>query len=299
MKRSRHILVILTVIAMALMQFTSTAHAAVVEPALEESTSAYILETRLTVTNHGATVMGNTRIAIPLPVENSLYARVDEVQFNLEPDEIEETVGGLRIAHFVIGSISPGAEAVVMVRSTMFAYKTPQTLDCDQGIGLVPPATILEHVAHRLVSPWADDGDRFAALVRFTHEHMTYDRESPWRNGSALTAYQYGEGVCEDFATLLVNLATGLGIDSRVVYGYRLSPVSEKWERHAWVEYRTVDHSWQTVDPTFHAEPGMIQEGAVYLAQWYEDRPMRIRYVGGSPRAALSETVEAVEFITD
>lgn len=299
MRIDRRIIIILTVATMVLMQFSSAALATSDAAALEEPNQSYILRTELTITNHGATPMMNTRIAIPLPIEDTIYTWMDGMQFSIEPDEIEETPDGVRIAHFVVGSISPGAEAVIRVTSTMSAYATPRTLDCDHGIGPNPSVATLGAVAHRLASAWDDDGDRFAALMRFTHEHMTYDRESPWRNGDALTAYRYGQGVCEDFAVLLVELARAVGIDSRVVYGYRFSPVRGRWERHAWVEYRVGDESWQAVDPTFHSGPEMIQEGAVYLAQWYEDRPVRIRFVGGSPRAALSETVEAVQYIAD
>jgi len=148
----------------------------------------------------------------------------------------------------------------------------------------------IRRAAAVLVENLKTDKDKAQSLLNFVREHMRYDRFSEFRNKDAVTALQQGEGVCEDYAALFAALSKAAGIESRLVYGYRKNSRSV-FERHTWVEIYLQD-SWVPVDPVFYDVPG-IDASAVYIAQWYADVPIRIRYSGGKIRAMSSETIAA------
>jgi len=141
----------------------------------------------------------------------------------------------------------------------------------------------------------SSDRERAGALAAFTYKHIRYDKDSPWRNRGALTAFQYREGVCEDFAALFVALAKAIGLDSRMVYGYLQAKEGEPFQRHAWAEVFLGEEGWVPVDPTVHGRLGLMDSPAIYIGQWYQDQPIRLRYAGGRLSASRADTVTLSE----
>jgi transglutaminase-like putative cysteine protease len=262
--------------------------------AQQEPAEAFHFETELTITNSGETVMRYARVFMPLITPMTHYGEIISETYSQQPEDITATENGQRTAAFYLEDLAPGQRVQLTISYEIASpSELPSMADhtaCDNS-GTQAPEIVA--TARRLTGHLNTGEERIAALIHFTHQHITYDKDSPWRHGDALTALHQAEGVCEDYASLLVALARAAGIESRIVYGYRRSPRSGAWERHAWTEYRLEDEDWKPADPTIHSGPG-LNESAVYIAQWYEDEPTRIRFSGGKPAASLKENIAEI-----
>jgi transglutaminase-like putative cysteine protease len=71
----------------------------------------------------------------------------------------------------------------------------------------------------------------------------------------ALTAFQRGEGVCQDQTQVFIACCRALGLSARYVSGYLLGPQSEQVASHAWAEvWLAQTRQWYGVDVT-HSRP--------------------------------------------
>ncbi len=269
------------------LQFGAVAHA-------QPSTDLFRFETCLAIINLGETVMQYARVFVPLITQTTHYGEVTNETYSITPEEITEGEDGQRMGTFYIDPLAPGQQVNLTIAYEIAPpSELPSTADQTASVSSATQAPEIVITARRLTGHLSTDEERIAALIRFTHHHIRYDKDSPWRHTDALTTLHRAEGVCEDYASLLVALAGAAGIESRVVYGYRRSPASGAWVRHAWVQYRLEDEDWESVDPTIHSGFGLNPD-AVYLAQWYEDRPTRIRFAGGRIAASMSETITQI-----
>lgn len=255
----------------------------------------WLLRTELQLQNIGTTTMNRAIVEMPLIVEDSAYGLVVSEQFNAQLQDIVVLDCGTRKGIFRIGTLKPGESFTI--RLEYFIDPDASLLvDGDEVVlpSLPPPDSAILDMALEVAGDVEGDENRFAALQRFTHQHMSYSLDSEWRNGGALQALHQAEGVCEDYAELLVALANALDIPSRTVYGYVFTPRSERWIRHAWVEYLSEDGYWQGTDPTFSAQVG-LNEAVKYLGQGYSNLSARVRFVGGRLAGLWQETVEELE----
>jgi transglutaminase-like putative cysteine protease len=71
----------------------------------------------------------------------------------------------------------------------------------------------------------------------------------------ALTAFQRGEGVCQDQTQVFIACCRALGLAARYVSGYLLGPQTEQLASHAWAEvWLTQAGHWYGIDVT-HRRP--------------------------------------------
>ncbi len=287
------------VIVAALVVFL-TASAPLTGSASEDSAELWVMQTELTLTNTSEdSAVESTIVRMPLVAGDTLYGRIVREDFPVEAEEITQTDHQARMGVFEIDGLEPG-ESTTLIWEYHILPAAGEEHSSTPGSAAVDSVTDSEIAiqARILTAGLRDDGKRFEALQKFTHNHIEYEENSKWRNGDALQAFRNEEGVCEDYAALLVALADAAGIPSRMVYGYRRSPGSDNWVRHAWVEYRPQDGKWRSADPTFHSSPGLDQS-ADYMAQWYEDHPFRVRHEGGTLSGSLQESITAVQISDD
>ena len=252
----------------------------------------WLLRTELLLQNIGTSTMHRATVEIPLIVEASAYGLVVSEEYNVELEEIVFLDCGTRKGIFRVGSLEPGESMTIRVE---YGIAPGATRDIPaepvKVTSLLIPDSAILGAALRVTDGVTDYEEKFRTLQAFTHQHMRYELNSPWRNGDALKALEQAEGVCEDYANLLVALASALGIPSRTVYGYVKTPRSDNWIRHAWVEYLSLDGQWQSADPTFSPEPG-LDDSVHYLGQGYENLSARVRFVGGRLAGSWREDVE-------
>ena len=99
------------------------------------------------------------------------------------------------------------------------------------------------------------------------HKALRYVPRSTSIDTTIDRVLQQGEGVCQDFAHLMISVARHWGVPSRYVMGY-LCPsetlLAPAQESHAWVECLLPDSGWVAFDPT---NPGI--QGTEYIAVAY------------------------------
>ena len=82
-------------------------------------------------------------------------------------------------------------------------------------------------------------------LSSAVHRHMSYAPGSTGVQTSAAQAFAQAQGVCQDYAHILIALLRASGIPARYVCGY----LSGAGATHAWVEYFD-SGVWYALDPT-------------------------------------------------
>jgi transglutaminase-like putative cysteine protease len=145
--------------------------------------------------------------------------------------------------------------------TTWAALASDETLDlyCEllTPSHYVPATEALAQEAASLRASAAASSDPMAAAIAantFVHDHMTYRTGSTTVVTSGPEAFAAGNGVCQDFAHILLGILRAMGIPCRYVSGY-LYPDAEAGlgqvhagQSHAWVEAWVGD--WVSLDPT-------------------------------------------------
>jgi transglutaminase-like putative cysteine protease len=123
-------------------------------------------------------------------------------------------------------------------------------------------------------------------LSRAVYDRIKYQRGVTGVHSTGAEAWEAGQGVCQDFAHVLIGALRSLGIPARYVSGY-LHPKPDAeigetvtGESHAWVEWYT--GSWHGFDPTNMLEIGerhvLVARGRDYT----DVSPLRGVYAGPS-----------------
>ena len=196
--------------------------------------------------------------------------QVERFQLRLEPGgHTRQYVDGFgNIAH-LLTSTRPHRFLEVGVRSEVqTALLDPFALPAQAPSGLnameradaldpsplIPPLEELERMAapYRSLEP-------FEAALRMgemVHQQFTYCQGVTDVSTSVAQILDGRQGVCQDFAHLLIGLCRALAIPARYVSGYIVSsdapqaPHRGAGASHAWVEAFTPTHGWRGFDPT-------------------------------------------------
>jgi transglutaminase-like putative cysteine protease len=133
------------------------------------------------------------------------------------------------------------------------------------------------------------------AANTFVHNHMKYRKGSTTVATSAPEAFAAGNGVCQDFAHVLLGILRSMGIPSRYVSGYLYPDIdaglgqAHAGQSHAWVEAWVGD--WLALDPTQGSFVGP-QHVIVARGRDYADvTPLKGLFTGG-PVGSLDVEVE-------
>ncbi len=102
-----------------------------------------------------------------------------------------------------------------------------------------------------------------AALTEWVHENIAYNISYFGKSVPASEVFVRREGVCTEYAHLLLAMLNSLGIKSRFVSGYVFQ--NDSFQPHAWVE-AFVGSETVAADPTF-GEAGAIS--ATHVAMFY------------------------------
>ena len=133
-------------------------------------------------------------------------------------------------------------------------------------------------------------------LMMQISEHMTFD-EDPTNSGtSAIEAFGFRRGVCQDYAHIFIACARTAGVPARFVSGHflRADGMVNQQAGHAWAEACVPNLGWVGFDPAncicttdAHAR---VAIGLDYLGA----APVRgTRYGGGMETLTVAVTVEA------
>ena len=130
------------------------------------------------------------------------------------------------------------------------------------------------------------------ALMRAIHAGMTYKPLSTDVATDALEALASGQGVCQDFAHVMIGAMRSLGLAARYVSGYLLTHPPAGQPRligadasHAWVEVWCPIHGWVALDPTNDLVTGQDHVTLAWGRDYGDVAPLRgvIRGGGAAP----------------
>jgi transglutaminase-like putative cysteine protease len=131
----------------------------------------------------------------------------------------------------------------------LFAYPSPYTL---------PDAALLTLLATAKIPPTAPLATQVKELCAVTATALTYTPRVTDTTTTAAEALQLGNGVCQDYAHILLALCRQRKILARYAVGF----IEGEGNTHAWVEYFTAG-CWYALDPTHNRE---IETGYIKLA---------------------------------
>lgn len=156
----------------------------------------------------------------------------------------------------------------------------------------------LEQFARELRMPSPEEArkhDPLALLLNLNaalHSAITYVPKSTRVDSPIDDALKTRQGVCQDFAHIMITLTRGLGIPSRYVSGYLFHPKGDKSRSpeggatHAWVEAMLPGLGWIGFDPTnnSHADDRHIRTA---VGRDYADVPPAKGVFKGSVESEL------------
>jgi transglutaminase-like putative cysteine protease len=160
----------------------------------------------------------------------------------------------------------------------------------------------LAEVALDLFQPGRPLLDGAQALMSRIHQRMAYRPNTTDVATDALQALDQGQGVCQDFAHLMIGAMRSLGLAARYVSGYLLTHPPEGQPRlvgadasHAWVAVWCPLHGWVALDPTNDVRVGQDHVTLAWGRDYADVAPLRgVIRGGGLAPPEVGVTVEPV-----
>lgn len=142
-----------------------------------------------------------------------------------------------------------------------------------------------------------------SALMTRVHERMLYKPLSTDVATSALDALAKGQGVCQDFAHLMIGVLRSHGLAARYVSGYLLTQPPPGQPRlvgadasHAWVSVWCPRLGWLALDPTNNIAAGLDHVTLAWGRDYADVAPLRgVIRGGGAALPSVAVTVQPVE----
>lgn len=187
---------------------------------------------------------------------------------------------------------SPPCEAVVRALRYAAGVQQPEAVEFVLGSRFAPHDARLAAYAADLFTPQRPLLDAALALMRRVHQRMRYRPLSTDVATDAPTALARGEGVCQDFAHLMIGAMRSLGLAARYVSGYLLTHPPAGQPRlvgadasHAWVAVWCPRQGWVALDPTNAVMVGTDHVTLAWGRDYADVAPLRgvIRGGGSAP----------------
>ena len=142
--------------------------------------------------------------------------------------------------------------------------------------------------------------DAAQALMGHLFQHMAFKPQTTDVATNALQALDQGQGVCQDFAHLMIGAMRSLGLAARYVSGYLLTHPPAGQPRligadasHAWVAVWCPLHGWVALDPTNDVSVGQDHVTLAWGRDYADVAPLRgVIRGGGLAPPVVSVTVE-------
>lgn len=143
----------------------------------------------------------------------------------------------------------PVAEARQILASSL-----TDIFDYLQPTAAVPTGGASMDWAKKFLRSGVPMGEAMSALNRAIHERFEYKPGATEVNTPLATVWKKREGVCQDFAHIMLSVLRTAGLPARYVCGYIEADGPEKLvgsiATHAWVEVMLPGLQWVAIDPT-------------------------------------------------
>ena len=193
-------------------------------------------------------------------------------------------------------------EEVVQALRYRAGRQQPGAVEFMLGTPFAPHDARLARLGADLFTPRRPLRDATIALMDRVHARIVYRPHTTDVATSALQALALGQGVCPDFAHLMIGCLRSLGLPARYVSGYLLTQPPPGRPRlvgadasHAWVAVWCPRHGWVALDPTNNVVVGVDHVTLAWGRDYADVAPLRgVIRGGGSAPPAVAVTVEPV-----
>ena len=197
---------------------------------------------------------------------------------------------------------SPAWEQVAQGLCYHAGVQQPAAVAFVLGSGFAPVHAQLAGYAPELFSPGRPLLELGLALMTHVYEHMVFNPDSTDVATDALQALALGQGVCQDFAHLMIGVLRSHGLAARYVSGYLLTHPPAGQARlvgadasHAWLDLWCPMHGWVALDPTNNMRAAQDHVTLAWGRDYTDVAPLLGVVRGGGnapPRVAVTVTPE-------
>ena len=132
------------------------------------------------------------------------------------------------------------------------------------------------------------------ALMRFVHGHIKYLSYSTTVRTHMREVLEQRQGVCQDFAHVMIGLCRSLKIPSLYVSGYLATETASA--THAWMEVLIPGLGWRALDPTHNRQPDETYVKIAVGRDYADVPPVAGNYKGTTDRKMeVAVNISAIE----
>lgn len=172
--------------------------------------------------------------------------------------------------------------------------KMGRCLDLADCFDFLQPSTYISiddqiiTVAKKLTADCDDAWTAVLALLRFIDEEFRYQPAVTNVHTKMSESLRLRQGVCQDFAHVVIGLCRSLKIPARYVSGYLYNGPAEQLKgaqaSHAWLEVFLPGHDWIGIDPTNHMQTNERHVRIATGRDYADVSPIRGTYRGTGER---------------
>lgn len=197
---------------------------------------------------------------------------------------------------------SPPWEEVAQLLRYRAGRQQPGAVEFMLGTPFAPHDARLARLGADLFTPRRPLLDAVLALMDRVHARLVYRPRTTDVATSALQALALGQGVCQDFAHLMIGSLRSSGLAARYVSGYLLTRPPPGEPRllgadasHAWVAVWCPPHDWVALDPTNNVVVGVDHVTLAWGRDYADVAPLSgVVRGGGNAPPVVAVTVEPV-----
>ena len=150
-------------------------------------------------------------------------------------------------------------------------------------------------IANDVTAGCSDAWSAILALLRFIHDEFRYQPAVTNVHTKMSKVLQLRQGVCQDFAHVVIGLCRTLIIPARYVSGYLYNGPSDQLRgaqaSHAWLEVFLPGHGWLGIDPTNNLQTGERHVKIAVGRDYADVSPLRGTYRGTGERTLQVEVL--------
>jgi len=197
---------------------------------------------------------------------------------------------------------SPAWEAVAeSLRYHAGAVRT-EAVEFTLASPFAPRDAALAAFAHEAFRPGVSLAEGALALMSLIHTQFKYEPEATHVGTRAPEALALKQGVCQDFAHVMIGACRSIGLAARYVSGYLLTHPPKGQPRligadasHAWVAVWCPKHAWIALDPTNNVLAGQDHVTLAWGRDYADVAPLRgVIRGGGKAEPRVAVTVEPI-----
>ena len=186
-------------------------------------------------------------------------------------------------------------------RDALAGYGTGELLDAFEftfNSPFVTAARELAEYAQPTLTPGRPLVEAIDELTRRIHAEFTYKPASTAIDTPLLDTLRSRQGVCQDFAHLMIGALRTVGLAARYVSGYLRSGADHQGAEasHAWVGVFVPGYGWLDVDPTNNVRAGLGHVTLGWGRDYADVTPVKgITHGGGRQAVDVEVRVDPIE----